>query len=349
MRPPESSTRCSRSSPGRHVVMVNVEADALVGPLLARRAQARGRRLHAGLRRPARADLRARGVGAAERLRGRVRRQGHQAPARLPRGHARDGVGALRPAARADARASTRRCSARSSTARSRPSRWPRSRTRPVSCRRRAGSASRPAARGELAAQLRPARDGGVLDRSGTLEVVSSLHPDGSPVRGRPALGRLRHDRRRRSLRRGRFAAYGVSTSRDGRVAALWRPSHLVGLELGISVARAALDGRADGRRAGADRRGRVPRQARPERGRDRSTARAASTSTACSARAGASRARAAPDGARARRAARTRRRARRRGSARGRRAGASRAAAAALHAELGSGARRRARSTHLS
>ena len=88
-----SSTRCWRSRHGRHVVMVNVEADALVGPLLARRAAGRRRRLHARLRRSARADLRARRVGAAERIRGRVRRQGHQAPARLPRGHARDACG----------------------------------------------------------------------------------------------------------------------------------------------------------------------------------------------------------------------------------------------------------------
>ena len=35
---------------GRHVVMVDVEADALVGPLLARRAAGSRRRLHAGLR-----------------------------------------------------------------------------------------------------------------------------------------------------------------------------------------------------------------------------------------------------------------------------------------------------------
>ena len=45
----------------------------------------------------------------------------------------------------------------------------------------------------------------------------------------------------------GAFAAYGVATSRDGRVAALWRPSHLVGLELGTSVARAVLAGEPTG------------------------------------------------------------------------------------------------------
>ena len=67
------------------------------------------------------------------------------------------------------------------------------------------------------------------------------------------------------------FAAYGLATSGDGRVAALWRPSHLVGLELGVSVARAALAGEPTGAAAGCDRGGRMPRQARSAgRGDDR-------------------------------------------------------------------------------
>ena len=61
-----------------------------------------------------------------------------------------------------------------------------------------------PCGTGELAARLRPAGDGGVLDRSGTLEVVSSLHAGRLARARRPALGRVRDDRRRRSLRRGR-------------------------------------------------------------------------------------------------------------------------------------------------
>ena len=40
--PRGSSTRRLRSRHGRHVVMVNVEADVLAGPLLARRARERG-------------------------------------------------------------------------------------------------------------------------------------------------------------------------------------------------------------------------------------------------------------------------------------------------------------------
>ena len=64
---------------------------------------------------------------------------------------------------------------------------------------------------------------------------------------GRPALGRLRDYRGRRPSRRGRVRGYGLATSRDGRVAALWRPAHLVGLELGVSIARAAIAGEPTG------------------------------------------------------------------------------------------------------
>jgi predicted homoserine dehydrogenase-like protein len=100
---------------------------------------------------------------------------------------------------------------------------------------------------GELARQLRPAADGGVLERSGTLEVVSSVFPDGSPVPGDMRWGVYVTIAAPDRFVAGAFAAYGLATSRDGRVAALWRPSHLVGLELGVSVARAALAGEPTG------------------------------------------------------------------------------------------------------
>jgi predicted homoserine dehydrogenase-like protein len=104
-----------------------------------------------------------------------------------------------------------------------------------------------PCGSAELAAELRPESDGGVLDRSGTLEVVSSLHADGSPVPGDLRWGVYVTIAASDSFVAGAFAAYGLATSGDGRVAALWRPSHLVGLELGTSVARAALAGEATG------------------------------------------------------------------------------------------------------
>jgi predicted homoserine dehydrogenase-like protein len=43
------------------------------------------------------------------------------------------------------------------------------------------------------------------------------------------------------------FKEYGVATDRSGRVAALYRPFHLIGLELNISILSAALRGEATG------------------------------------------------------------------------------------------------------
>ena len=301
---------------GRHVVMVNVEADALVGPLLARRRRGRGRRLHARLRRSARADLRAGRVGAAERLRGRVRRQGHEAPARPT------------------TRSRPRPCGSTTGCRRSRP----RASTPQMFCSFLDGTKSAvemaavanatglvPQAQGlgfpacgtrELAAQLRPAGDGGPLDRSGTLEVVSSLHPDGTPVAGDLRWGVYVTIARRRSLRRRR-----IRRLRRRDLARRPRRGALAPVAPGRARARRerrarGARGRADGRRAGADREVacRAKRDLRPAR---RSTARAASTFTAFCRASNAQFGHAA-DGARPRRAARARRRARRRGQPRG-------------------------------
>ena len=77
------------------------------------------------------------------------------------------------------------------------------------------------------------------------------------------------------------FKEYAMLPDTSGRYAALYRPIHMIGLELGISVASAALRQRADRR---ADRlplrRGRH-RQARAEDAARCSTARAASASGA--------------------------------------------------------------------
>ena len=184
MRRPASSTRCCAIEAGRHVVMVNVEADALVGPLLARRAQAAGvvYTLAYGDQPALICEL----VEWARlsRLRGRLRRQGHQAPAGLPRGHARDACGSTTGSRRSRRRASIAQmfCSFLDGTKSAVEMAAVANATGLVPQAR--GLGFPPCGTGELAAQLRPAAEGGVLDRSGTLEVVSSLHPDGSPVAG---------------------------------------------------------------------------------------------------------------------------------------------------------------------
>ena len=89
--------------------------------------------------------------------------------------------------------------------------------------------------------------DGGLLDQKGTLEVVSSLHRDGSEVERDLRWGvYVTFDAPTDYVARC-FTEYGLATDQSGRYAALYRPYHLIGLELGISVASAALRGEPTG------------------------------------------------------------------------------------------------------
>ena len=99
----------------------------------------------------------------------------------------------------------------------------------------------------ELPTVLRPVSEGGVLHQRGQVEVISSLKRDGSPVF--------------RDLRWGVyvvfaggseyvercFKEYGLVTDPSGQYSALYKPFHLIGLELGISVASVGLRGEPTG------------------------------------------------------------------------------------------------------
>jgi predicted homoserine dehydrogenase-like protein len=103
------------------------------------------------------------------------------------------------------------------------------------------GLAFPPCGTAELATVLRSRDEGGILTRKGTVEVVSSLRRDGSPVPGDLRWGvYVVFEAPTRYVERC-FSEYGLVTSPCGRYSALWRPYHLIGLELGISVASAAL------------------------------------------------------------------------------------------------------------
>jgi predicted homoserine dehydrogenase-like protein len=92
-----------------------------------------------------------------------------------------------------------------------------------------------------LADVLKPQSDGGLLAHGGTVEVVSSLHRDGSPVPGDLRWGVYLTFRATSAYVQQCFGEYGLLCDRSGEYAALYRPSHLIGLELGISVASVAL------------------------------------------------------------------------------------------------------------
>ena len=108
------------------------------------------------------------------------------------------------------------------------------------------GLAFPPCGAHELATLLRPRADGGVLDKAGTVEVVSSLGRDGSPLADDLRWGVYVVIRAPDPYTRRCFAEYGLAADESG-YAALWRPYHLIGLELGISVASAALLGAPTG------------------------------------------------------------------------------------------------------
>ena len=104
-----------------------------------------------------------------------------------------------------------------------------------------------PAGADELAAVCRPRADGGSLDHPGAVEVVSSLGRDGRPVERDLRWGVYVTFKAATDYVARCFSEYGLATDDSGYYAALYRPYHLIGLELGISVAYAALRGEATG------------------------------------------------------------------------------------------------------
>jgi predicted homoserine dehydrogenase-like protein len=81
----------------------------------------------------------------------------------------------------------------------------------------------------------------------GIVEVISSLERDGTPVARDLRWGVYVVFRAPTDYARRCFAEYGLATDRSGWHAALYRPYHLIGLELGISIASVALRGEPTG------------------------------------------------------------------------------------------------------
>jgi predicted homoserine dehydrogenase-like protein len=109
------------------------------------------------------------------------------------------------------------------------------------------GLAFPPAGTDELAAVCRPRQDGGSLHHPGTVEVVSSLERDGRPVERDLRWGVYVTFKAATDYVARCFSEYGLVTDESGYYSALYRPFHLIGLELGISVVYAALLGEATG------------------------------------------------------------------------------------------------------
>lgn len=93
----------------------------------------------------------------------------------------------------------------------------------------------------DLQRVLKPISEGGILNHSGQVEVVSSVERDGRPVYRDLRFGIFVVIKADTEYVENCFIEYGVVTDSSGKYAALYRPYHLIGLELGISVASVGL------------------------------------------------------------------------------------------------------------
>jgi predicted homoserine dehydrogenase-like protein len=103
----------------------------------------------------------------------------------------------------------------------------------------------------DLPAILKPRAAGGRLDRSGMVEVVSSLERDGRPVFRDLRWGVYVVLRAPGPYAAACFRQYGLKTDASGEYAAMYKPYHLIGLELNVSVLSAALRGEPTGQARG--------------------------------------------------------------------------------------------------
>jgi predicted homoserine dehydrogenase-like protein len=104
-----------------------------------------------------------------------------------------------------------------------------------------------PAAPEELPVLLRPHDMGGVLEHSGTVEIVASERRDGSPIMNHLRWGVYLVFKANTPLVRRFLDMHDFLRDPTGEYGAVYRPFHLIGLELGISVGSAVLRREATG------------------------------------------------------------------------------------------------------
>lgn len=99
----------------------------------------------------------------------------------------------------------------------------------------------------DLASVFRPAADGGRLARSGLVDIAASQEPDGREVFNNIRYGVFVTFKAPTEYARACFKQYGLLVDKSGWYGSMWRPFHLIGLETSISVLSAVLRGEATG------------------------------------------------------------------------------------------------------
>ncbi len=99
----------------------------------------------------------------------------------------------------------------------------------------------------EIPNLTRPRSEGGVLERKGMVEVISSLRPDGTPIDYDIRMGVWVTVEGETDYIRHCFEEYNAQTDDSGRYFTLYKRWHLIGLEVGMSVASVTLRGEPTG------------------------------------------------------------------------------------------------------
>ena len=99
----------------------------------------------------------------------------------------------------------------------------------------------------DLANILKPKKYGGLLEENGQVEVVSSLERDGRPVFKDLRWGVYAVLEAPNDYAASCFKQYGMNTDDTGRFSAMYKPFHLIGMELNISIFSVALLNQATG------------------------------------------------------------------------------------------------------
>ena len=247
--PPSGIRHClSAIDHGKHVVMVNVEADALVGPLLAERARKAGvvYSLAYGDQPALIAEMvdwgRACGLEVVAAGKGtKYLPEYHDSTPETIWGYygitPEDAVkGRLNPQMFNSFLDGTKSAIEMAATSNSTGLLPPHN-----------GLLFPPSSTDELPSVLKPKGDGGVLEGRGMVEVVSSLQRDGTPIERDLRWGVYVTFAAGDEYVRRCFKEYGLLIDESGWYAGMYKPYHLIGLELGISVASAALRKEATG------------------------------------------------------------------------------------------------------
>ena len=99
----------------------------------------------------------------------------------------------------------------------------------------------------DLARVFRPVADGGRLARSGLVDIAASQEPDGREVFNNIRYGVFVTFKAPSEYARACFKQYGLLTDPSGWYGSMWRPFHMIGLETSISVLSAVLRGEPTG------------------------------------------------------------------------------------------------------